>query len=324
MKIIKANKIFTVFRGLILLALGLFQVVVGLIGMNSKGTSDGSAAQQFAGIFIALFSAIGMILVITGAITVLYSFFVFGNIKRTRRGISRGFLFIDVIANIIAVALAVVVLFADGEDANVYACILLLALAIVGFAFDAVAFRALKAVRGESYGIEHNLSRSKGYKAFSVLGVLFGIIPSVAFAVFARAYHPFPDVVSEFPLLSTEEVSGGITNYESVIVLRFHACITAYTDIERFLVQFAEPAHKIEKRLRVFAVNGMRSGVLRLYLHRFKLRFIVGYRRILYLYGTSRGAQAHQAYESRRGDSQYNSFHPLTPRLFTRRYYEYI
>ena len=191
MKIIKANKIFTVFRGLILLALGLFQVVVGLIGMNSKGTSDGSAAQQFAGIFIALFSAIGMILVITGAITVLYSFFVFGNIKRTRRGISRGFLFIDVIANIIAVALAVVVLFADGEDANVYACILLLALAIVGFAFDAVAFRALKAVRGESYGIEQNLSRSKGYKAFSVLGVLFGIIPSVAFAVFVLSINNY-------------------------------------------------------------------------------------------------------------------------------------
>ena len=60
MKIIKANKIFTVFRGLILLALGLFQVVVGLIGMNSKGTSDGSAAQQFAGTFVLLFSALGV------------------------------------------------------------------------------------------------------------------------------------------------------------------------------------------------------------------------------------------------------------------------
>lgn len=191
MKIIKANKIFTVFRGLILLALGLFQVVVGLIGMNSKATSDGSAAQQFAGTFVLLFSALGVILVITGAITALYALFVFGNIKRTERGISRGFLVVDVIANIVAVAIGIIVLFSDGNDENVYACIAFLILAAIGFAFDAVAFNALKAVRGGSYDFEKKLTRYKSFKAFSVLGIVFGIIPALAFCIFARSIENY-------------------------------------------------------------------------------------------------------------------------------------
>ena len=190
MKIVKAHNVFAVVRfavvrGLLILAFGLLQVVAGLIGMNASGSSDGSAAQQFVGIFVTLFSAIGMLLIISGAITTLYSILIFGNIRRTRRGISRGFLVIDVIANIATVVIGIIVLFSDGEDANVYACIVLLVLAAIGFAFDITAFRALKAVRGGSYNMERNMSHYRSYKAFSVLGALFGIIPSIAFAAFA-------------------------------------------------------------------------------------------------------------------------------------------
>lgn len=185
MKIVKAHNVFAVVRGLLILAFGLLQVVAGLIGMNASGSSDGSAAQQFVGIFVTLFSAIGMLLIISGAITTLYSILIFGNIRRTRRGISRGFLVIDVIANIATVVIGIIVLFSDGEDANVYACIVLLVLVAIGFAFDITAFRALKAVRGGSYNMERNMSHYRSYKAFSVLGALFGIIPSIAFAAFA-------------------------------------------------------------------------------------------------------------------------------------------
>lgn len=183
MKVIKAHNVFAVLRGLLLLAFGVFQIAVGIIGMNPSGAEG--EVNPIGGLFVTLFSAIGLILIITGAVTTLYSLLVFGNIKRTRRGISRGFVIIDVIANIVAVIIAVIVLFSDGEDANVYACLILSAIAIIGFAFDVVAYGAFKAVRGGSYDFERNLVRSRSFQALTVLGSLFGIIPSLAFSVFA-------------------------------------------------------------------------------------------------------------------------------------------
>ena len=82
-------------------------------------------------------------------------------------------------------------LFSDGNDENVYACIAFLILAATGFAFDAVAFKALKAVRGGSYDFEKKLTRYKSFKAFSVLGIVFGIIPALAFCIFARSIENY-------------------------------------------------------------------------------------------------------------------------------------
>lgn len=181
MKIIKAHNVFAVLRGLLLLAFGVLQIVSGIIAMNPRKVGE---ANPIGELFVTLFSAIGVIFIITGAITALYSALVFGNIKRTRRGISRGFIIVDVLANIVAAVVGVVVLFSDGKDANVYSALILFAFAVIGFAFDAVAYRAFKAVRGGSYAFEREVVRSRSFTALSVLGALFGIIPAAAFLIF--------------------------------------------------------------------------------------------------------------------------------------------
>lgn len=181
MKIIKAHNVFAVLRGLLLLGFGVLQILSGIIAINPREVGE---ANPIGELFVTLFSAIGVIFIITGAITALYSALVFGNIKRTRRGISRGFIIVDILANIVAAVVGVVVLFSDGKDVNVYSALILFAFAVIGFAFDAVAYRAFKAVRGGSYAFEREVVRSRSFTALSVLGALFGIIPASAFLIF--------------------------------------------------------------------------------------------------------------------------------------------
>lgn len=218
MKFVKAHNFFAVLRGLLLLVAGgyfliktTFPTIYSLIADIVGNSYDG-------GVFLlALAISYCIHLSVAATITVVYSVCVFGSVKRVKRGIGRGFIAIDVLGNVLAVVLAVLV-YNDysknnyGSDKEVYFAIAaLIVLALIGFVCDIVGITAVGRVRGDNVFTETVPKVNRLRNGFAAVGLCASVVPafyySLFITLFCRMTNRFEVTIAETVLLIASSVA---------------------------------------------------------------------------------------------------------------------
>ena len=218
MKFVKAHNFFAVLRGLLLLVAGgyfliktTFPAIYSLIADIVGNSYDG-------GVFLlALAISYCIHLSVAATITVVYSVCVFGSVKRVKRGVGRGFIAIDVLGNVLAVVLAVLV-YNDysknnyGSDKEVYFAIAaLIVLALIGFIYDIVGINAVGRVRGDGAFTDTVPMVCRLRNGFASAGLCAGVVPafyySLFITLFCRMTNLYEVTIAETALLIASAVA---------------------------------------------------------------------------------------------------------------------